>query len=88
VCWTAEEAAVPVKMLRDTGSLLLQGILPPTGQSSTGASVLVQVGVLNAPLYKIYLISNLVFGEFTVGIRSTLPAQGISLILGNDLAEG
>ena len=94
VSLTAEGVAVPVKILRDTGatqSLLLQGVLPLTEQSSAGASVLVQgveLGVLKVPLHKVYLRSNLVSGVVTVGVRPTLPIQGIAFIMGNDLAGG
>ena len=83
--------AVPVKILRDTGatqSLLLQGVLPLTKQSSAGASVLVQgveLGMLKVPLHKVYLKPNLVSGVVTVGVR---PIQGIVFIVGNDLAGG
>ena len=65
VSLTAEEAAVSVNILCDTGatqSLLLQSVLPLTEQTFTGASVLVQgveLGVLKVPLHKVYLRSNL-----------------------------
>ena len=94
VSLTSEGAAVPVKILRDTGatqSLLLQDVLPLTEQSSTGTSVLVQgveLGILKVPLHKVYLRSSLVSGVVTVGVRPTLPIQGITFILGNDLAGG
>ena len=94
VALTAEETAVPVKILHDTAatqSLLLQSVLPLAEQASAGASVLVQgveLGVLKVPLHKVCLRSNLVLGEVTVGIRPTLPIQGIAFILGNDLAGG
>jgi len=39
-------------------------------------------------LHKVYLNSSLVSGIVTVGIRPTLPIQGIALLLGNDLAGG
>jgi len=82
----------PIKILRDTGagqSLLLEGILPLSDQSSAGASVLIQgieCGTINVPLHVVNLKSDLVSGPVTVGIRPTLPVQGISLLLGNDLA--
>ena len=41
--------------------------------------------MINAPLHQIFLKSELVSGP---GIRPTLPVEGISLILGNDLAGG
>ena len=59
VSLTANGVAVPGKILRDTGatqSLLLQGVLPLTKQSSVGACVLVQgveLGVLKFPLHKL-----------------------------------
>jgi len=40
------------------------------------------------PLHKVYLNSSLVSGIVTVGIRPTLPIQGITLLLGNDFAGG
>ena len=57
-------------------------MLPLTEQSSAGASVLVQgveLGVLKVPLH-------LVSGGVIVGVRPTLPIQGIAFIMGNDLA--
>ena len=82
----------PIKILRDTAasqSLLLEGILPLSQQSSANADVLikgVEMGYINVPLHNIKLKSDLVSGPVTVGIRPTLPVEGISLLLGNDLA--
>ena len=89
VSLTADSVAVSVKILRDTGatqSLLLQGVLPLTKQSSAGASMLVQgveLDVLKVPLHKVYLRSNLVSGVVT-GVKPTLLIQGIAFIMGND----
>ena len=41
---------------------------------------------VNVPLHNIYLSSDLVTGLVAVGIRSSLPFNGIHLLLGNDLA--
>ena len=66
VSLTSDGAAIPVKILRDTGAtqlLLLQDVLPLTEESFTGASVLVQgveLGVLKVPLHKVYFNSSLV----------------------------
>ena len=85
---------VGVKILRDTGatqSLLVDGTLPLSEQTSVGASVLIQgvgLDVINVPLHQIFLKSELVSGPVIVGTRPTLPVDGISLILGNDLAGG
>jgi hypothetical protein len=84
----------PVKILRDTGasqSLLLEGILPLSEKSSAGASVLVQgveLGFVDVPLHVVNLKSDIVTGRVTIGVRPCLPVEGISLILGNDLAKG
>jgi len=45
----------------------------------------VGLDVINVPLHQIFLKSKLVSGPVIVGIRPTLPIEGISLILGNDL---
>ena len=85
---------VLVKILRDTGatqSLLVDNLLPLSEQTSIGASVLIQgvgLDVISVPLHQIFLKSELVSGPVIVGIRPTLPVDGISLILGNDLAGG
>ena len=57
----------------------------------TGKSVLLQsveLGVIEVPLHKIHLKSDLITGSVTVGVRPTLPIQGVALLLGNDLAGG
>ncbi|XP_061573350.1 polyadenylate-binding protein-interacting protein 2B-like, partial [Cololabis saira] len=43
---------------------------------------------LEAPLHTIYLKSDLVTGFVTVGVRPCFPIEGVSFILGNDLAGG
>ena len=85
---------VPVRILRDTGatqSLLVEDILPLSETTYTGAHVLIQgveLGVLCVPLHKVSLESDLVSRPVVVGVRPMLPIQGVSLILGNDLAGG
>ena len=85
---------VAVKILRDTGatqSLLVDNTLPLSVKTSIGSGVLIQgigLDVINVPLHQIFLQSELVSGPVIVGIRPTLPVEGISLILGNDLAGG
>lgn len=85
--------AVAVKILRDTGasqSLLLADTLPFSDKSSAGASVLIKgVNSLEyspVPLHTVYLSSDLVSGPVTVGLGSSLPFEGVQLLLGNDLA--
>ena len=86
-----ENRSKKVKILRDTGatqSLMLDSVLPLTENSFTGANVLisgVEMGVLEVPLHEVNIKSSL-HGNIVIGMRPSLPAEGISLILGNDLA--
>ena len=41
---------------------------------------------VSVPLYTVYLRCGLVTGPVVVGARPSFPVQGISLLLGNDLA--
>ena len=41
---------------------------------------------MNVPPHNIFLYSELVIGPVAVAIRSSLPFDGIHLLLGNDLA--
>ena len=53
------------------------------------SSVLIQdikPGVASVPLHIVDLQSSLVSGAVKVGIVASLPDQGVSLILGNDVA--
>ena len=57
----------------------------------TGKSVLLQgveLGIIEVPLHEIHLKSDLISGSVTVGVRPTLPFQGVALLLENDLAGG
>lgn len=84
----------PLLMLRDTGaaqSLILDNVLPFSADSYTGSSVLVrgiELGCISIPLHSICLKSDLVSGCVSLGVRSKLPVEGVSMILGNDLAGG
>ena len=82
-----------IQILRDTGasqSLLAEEVLELTEQSATGETVLiygVELGFSAVPLYRVFLKSDLVSGPIIVfGVRPTLPIEGVSLLLGNDLA--
>ena len=82
----------PIKILRDTGasqSLILADILPFSEKTSSGTSVLIQgveCGTVNIPLHHVNLSSDLVTGLVVIGIKPSLPFQGVHLLLGNDLA--
>ncbi len=87
--------ATPIKVLRDTGasqSLMVVDTLSFSDSSYSGTNVLIK-GVdsddfVSVPLHNVHLWSSLVSGPVTVGVRSSLPFEGIQLLLGNDLAGG
>ena len=87
-----ENSSQKVKILRDTGatqSLMLDSVLPLTENSFTGTNVLisgVEMGVLEVPLHEVNIKSSLINVNIVIGMRPSLPVEGISLILGNDLA--
>ena len=88
------ETRVPVKVLRDTGaaqSLVLKSVLPFSDTTALGSSVLLQgieMGCEPAPLHSVHINTPLVTGQVVVALRPSLPFEGISVILGNDLAGG
>ena len=43
------------------------------------------MGVLEVPLHEVNIKSSLINGNIVIGMRPSLPVEGISLILGNDL---
>ena len=46
----------------------------------------VEMGVLEVPLHEVNIKSSLINGNIVIGTRPSIPVEGISLILGNDLA--
>ena len=87
-----EISSQKVKILRDTEatqSLVLDSVLPFKENSFTGANVLisgVEMGISEVPLHEVNIKSSLINGNIVIGMRPSLPVEGISLILGNDLA--
>lgn len=85
---------VPVKILRDTGaaqSFIIDSVLPFSEESYCGSDVLVQgieMGSLRVPLHMVHLKSELVSGIFKVAVCSQLPVNGVTFLLGNDVAGG
>ena len=83
-----------VGILRDTGaslSFILQGVLPLSGESKIGTSVLVrgfEMGLTIVPLHQIELKSNVLTGSVAVGVRRSLPVLGVTFILGNNIGGG
>lgn len=94
VSLSEEESKVPVTILRDSAasqSVLLQGVLPLSEKSSADSSALVRgfgMQYVGVPLHHIFLDSDLVKGRVVVGVSPQFPIDGVSLILGNDLAGG
>lgn len=88
------ESKIPVKILRDTGSsesFILESVLPFSLVSSDGRSVLIRgigLNTLSVPLHRVHLTSDLICGEVSLGIRPSLPVDGVTVILGNNLAGG
>ena len=84
---------IPIRILRDTGasqSLIAANVLPFSDSTYSGTSVLIQ-GVdsptySSVPLHHVHLMSDLVTGPVSVGIKSSLPFNAVHLLLGNDLA--
>ena len=85
---------VPVKILRDTAafdSFIQASVLPFSEESHTGCFVPVLgmgMKVLQVPLHKMMLYSDLFQGQISVGVRPALPIEGITVILGNGVAGG
>ena len=83
---------VPVKILRDTAafdSFIQASVIPFSNESHTGCWVPVvgmEMKVLQLPLHKVVLHSDLFQGELAVGVRPALPVEGVTLILGNGAA--
>ena len=68
---------------------MLDSVLSITENSFTGANVLisgVEMGVLEVPLHEVNIKSNLINGNIVMGMRPSLPVEGISLRLGGDFA--
>ena len=89
------ENKTPIRILRDTcssKSLLLKNAIDLNDASYTGHKILIQgvnMECSSIPLHIINLECDLINkNKVTVGVVSSLPCEGISLLLGNDLAGG
>ena len=83
---------VPVTILRDTGScnsFILASVLPFSGATNTGSFIPVlgmEMSVFHCPVHKFMLCSDLFVGEVRMGVRPALPVNGVTIVLGNDVA--
>ena len=84
----------PVRILRDTAcsqSVILSSVLPFSDQSACGyGSVLrgVEMGYMLRPVHRVFVQSELITGYFPVSVCPELPIEGISFLMGNDIAGG
>ncbi|KAG7166932.1 hypothetical protein Hamer_G031851 [Homarus americanus] len=81
---------ISVKLLRDTGSalsLVTKEAAPFLDSCYTGSWVLVNglTGGSRIPLCQVYLRSSIKSGYVTLGVVDSLPVEGVSLLIGNDL---
>ena len=85
-----ESSSQKVKILRDTGatqSLMLDSVLPLTENKFYGCKCTYFRGRNGrVPLHEVNIKSSLINGNIVIGMKHSLPVEGISLILGNDLA--
>ncbi|XP_021446108.2 uncharacterized protein LOC110509518 [Oncorhynchus mykiss] len=95
VSLTGEQAdQKPIQILRDTGaaqSVIITDALPWSPETYCGSHVILQgieTKTVPVPLHWVHLVSDLVSGRFRVGVVSTLPVKGVTLLLGNDIAGG
>ena len=68
---------------------MLDSVKPFTDNSFTGANILilgVEIGISEVPLHEVNIKSSVINGNIVIGMRPSLPVEGISVILGNDLA--
>ena len=64
---------------------MLDSVLPLAGNSFTGANVLisgVEMGVLEVPFHEMNIKSSLINGDIVIGMRPSLPVEGIEMNLG------
>ena len=91
-CWLyGRETSYNIKRYGASQSLVLDSVLPFSDKSDTGINVLLQgveLGTIAVPLHKAFLRCNLKTGPVVIGVRSSLPVSGITVLLENDLAGG
>lgn len=81
----------PVRVLRDTASscsILLKSAVPFLEDVFTGDEVVLQgvSGAVTVPVCRVFLKTDLVSKFVDVAIQDTLPVEGVSFLLGNDVA--
>ncbi|KAK9517540.1 hypothetical protein VZT92_022903 [Zoarces viviparus] len=83
-----------VTVLRDTGgsqAFILASGLPFRAESACDANTVVRgidMGLVPAPLHRVYVETKLASGFFPVAVCSGFPVDGVEFIMGNDIAGG
>jgi hypothetical protein len=83
-----------VRILRDTAcsqSVILASALPFSGRSACGhGSVLrgIEMGYRPRPVHRVHIQTKLVTGFFPIAVCHALPIEGVTLLMGNDIAGG
>ncbi|XP_077954032.1 uncharacterized protein LOC144391284 [Gasterosteus aculeatus] len=89
-----EASQQPITILRDTGaaqSIIVSTSLPWSEKSYCGSHVLltgIEMGTISVSLHWVYPSSSIVSGRVRVGVVPRLPVDGVSFLLGNDIAGG
>ncbi|XP_077954043.1 uncharacterized protein LOC144391290 [Gasterosteus aculeatus] len=89
-----EASQQPITILRDTGaaqSIIVSTSLPWSEKSYFGSHVLltgIEMGTISVSLHWVYPSSSIVSGRVRVGVVPRLPVDGVSFLLGNDIAGG
>lgn len=86
-----ESTPVPVSILRDTGashSVVVRESIPFVDEVYTGEHVLLKGvgGSTTVPLARLYLKTDLLSQPVTVAVQDSLPVEGVTFLLGNDVA--
>lgn len=90
---SASEAgpSIPVSILRDTGashSIVVRSIVPFVEDLYTGEFVVLK-GInecTTLPLCRLYLKAGIISQVVTVAVQDSLPVEGVTFLLGNDIA--
>lgn len=86
-----DSPSIPVNILRDTGashSIVVRSIVPFVEDAYTGEFVVLKGinGCITLPLCKLYLRSGIISQAVTVAVQDSLPVEGVTFLLGNDIA--
>ena len=86
-----DSPSIPVSILRDTGashSIVVRSIVPFVEDSYTEEFVVLKGinGCTTLPLCRLYLRCGIISQSVTVAVQDSLPVEGVTFLLGNDIA--